>query len=899
MDRLILEQSSLFLDVGHLEDAPAESLFTTQSSSPRLPPPPPSDAAHGPAVPSRQRSTGTPAQTMRRAARPQQQPPPSLCTSSTCGAPPRDGGWVSGAEAVSHHHHHRPTACQHKWESVVEQPPLFPTPTAAAAVSSSPRPPLPSSFAAEAPPHRFSGAPAAASGGDAAPRQRQVAAPAFYSVVPEPLVPGQRHDGTASGAGRRYPTPPWWWERCGAASGDDDDEDRLATWDGAAGTDGESRRHVAAAGGAHPVGTETRHPSPTAAPLRSRTRSGSDHRSTSPRACVDDAALGAPPFVDPAAYRVHRLRSSASAAAGDVREGRHTSSHAEPARRHTSPSVSAASRAARSPASSSASAASTAGEAAEACTDGDGATAAVAARRPRSAGRSTSTAAASSTGVSARRLRVYVESHAHPSGFAVPRRGAGTAAPPHRHHHRDLATLPETAADRSAIERAVNALPRAAIYGADNHPSARAVMAYRRGIAARTGLDPAQLHRGPLSARYERVPTGWVEGGVHPQHQRQSGGEVGVSHTALRLRVGPGGGRDTSRPSALYDPVSGLARKPNEVPAAYLTLAVADASRAAAPVAALSGLADQRRQRAIARAAQLHSTHHVTGRPLSLEDRRLYWAEHAPLHAATGVSSVRGLHAVLEGVGEAEGSDYGACDSDGASACSVTEWADSVDASTAEEEAEAEVEVTLDHAYAAADGQRCGRVDSASPRWRGARQLPNESESSQPGGRRHRRGLPTAGQRSTGLVDSHVWEDGGHGDAERHESHRRRRGPPLRRSSSRFPAAQRCDGRRTGHVDVHRTDAVMEEEEDVSVFLYPPLLTPLLHEVDARLRPCGLPTMAELWSWGVADQEEVLRFAGFTRAQRQTILWELERMTRVSSTRGARSTDADFFLQPH
>ncbi|CAC9489618.1 hypothetical_protein [Leishmania infantum] len=149
-------------------------------------------------------------------------------------------------------------------------------------------------------------------------------------------------------------------------------------------------------------------------------------------------------------------------------------------------------------------------------------------------------------------------------------------------------------------------------------------------------------------------------------------------HTTARLRV------RASRPSELYDPISGLPRKPNEVPAVYLQSMAAEAaarvvsyrhgdggphasmdaransssvatkrqirSGAFAWADKLSGLAQLRRARATARSAQLHSTRRVTGLPLRPDERRLYWAEHAPLHT----TSVRGLNAVLQGVGEAE-----------------------------------------------------------------------------------------------------------------------------------------------------------------------------------------------------------------------------------------------------
>lgn len=340
------------------------------------------------------------------------------------------------------------------------------------------------------------------------------------------------------------------------------------------------------------------------------------------------------------------------------------------------------------------------------------------------------------TAASTCRLRVYQESVDHPCSFAVPRRGAGTAVPVQTNWN-GLAALPQTAADRHAIECAVNAVPRSLIYGASNHASAPALVAYRQGVAAETGIDPAQLQHGPLSACYDRVRGGLRESIVERADDGGRGGGASLTRTATRLRV------RASRPSELYDPVSGLPRKPNEVPAVYLQSIAAEAARghfrtapsvqgAAARVVSyrhgdgdphasmdapansssvptkrrirngafawadkLSGLAQQRRARATARSAQPHSTHRITGLPLRPDERHLYWAEHAPLHT----TSVRGLNAVLQGVGEAEeGLLVEGVDPRGAwakreSTGRGTSWAGTDVAVCAEEE----TEVTLDH----------------------------------------------------------------------------------------------------------------------------------------------------------------------------------------------------------
>ncbi|GET88748.1 hypothetical protein LtaPh_2311300 [Leishmania tarentolae] len=567
------------------------------------------------------------------------------------------------------------------------------------------------------------------------------------------------------------------------------------------------------------------------------------------------------------------------------------------------------------------------------------------------------------------RLRVYQESTNHPSGFAVPRRGAGTAAPV-RINWNSLGALPQTAADRHAIERAAHAVPRSLIYGADNHASASALVAYRQGVAAETGIDPAQLRHGPLSTRYDRVK---VEFGESIVEQADSGcGRPSLASTTTRLRVG------ASRPSELYDPISGLARKPNEVPSAYLqSIVAADAAQrhfgptlsmqgdtatvvsycpddgvphtsrdapgnsssvstkrpigggAFAWTDKFSGLVRQRRMRATARSEQLHSTHRVTGLPLRSDERRLYWAEHAPLHT----TSVRGLNAVLQGVGEAEegllgeGVDprnewgKGECTGRGASRVCTNVVV----------HAEDEAGVAVDHRHASTDARCClddgdGNDREAWPagvmtrlhRWGG-----RESGGCQPGCAplHHPRLLSGASKSSAfsfsnpalvatcpydshggaadasrahvedthGLVDSHVREDvttdienGARTRCSEHDGLSYHRAasdpymgmPPMVHSGRTLPLQ---------HSHSHEQSESGSRGDD-HLFLYSPLLTPLLQEVDMRLRVHRLPTMVKLWRWGVGDQEAILQIAGFSQAERKTILWELERTIRVSST---------------
>ncbi|KAG5478896.1 hypothetical protein CUR178_05477 [Leishmania enriettii] len=73
--------------------------------------------------------------------------------------------------------------------------------------------------------------------------------------------------------------------------------------------------------------------------------------------------------------------------------------------------------------------------------------------------------------------------------------------------------------------------------------------------------------------------------------------------------------------------------------------------------------------------------------------------------------------------------------------------------------------------------------------------------------------------------------------------------------------------------------------ENADFFPYRPLFTPLLQEVKIPLHSRRLPAMAELWGWGVGDQAAaILHVADFRRAERRRILWELERIPRLTLT---------------
>ncbi|KAG5501257.1 hypothetical protein JIQ42_06258 [Leishmania sp. Namibia] len=107
---------------------------------------------------------------------------------------------------------------------------------------------------------------------------------------------------------------------------------------------------------------------------------------------------------------------------------------------------------------------------------------------------------------------------------------------------------------------------------------------------------------------------------------------------------------------------------------------------------------------------------------------------------------------------------------------------------------------------------------------------------------------------------SHPWAAGGH----RARAPSMETPPPLRSHPS------------------DRDECGRRENEDF--FPYRPLLTPLLQEAKIRLRSHRLPAMAELWGWSVGDQAAILQVADFRRAGRRTILWELERIPRLTST---------------
>ncbi|KAH9600385.1 hypothetical protein LSM04_007302 [Trypanosoma melophagium] len=60
-----------------------------------------------------------------------------------------------------------------------------------------------------------------------------------------------------------------------------------------------------------------------------------------------------------------------------------------------------------------------------------------------------------------------------------------------------------------------------------------------------------------------------------------------------------------------------------------------------------------------------------------------------------------------------------------------------------------------------------------------------------------------------------------------------------------------------------------------------PLLSPLLIEVDLRLRRQGVGALSVVWAACPAAMDKVLALKGFDGNQRRTILWEMWRMAHI------------------
>lgn len=782
---------------------------------------------------------------------------------------------------------------------------------------------------------------------ESSPRQRR--------CVPSPTTQDVLAESAAGGlASRRYPTPPWWrrqYDIADPAAGEDEAMKRGSTVQRS--IDGRDRVHTLSFGAPSPPLS----PPPPPPPSRSYTRSAvalGCSRTTSP-------SLTHPPSANDSARSEEGLcghvpQIPAAAVGDDSKKQLRQQQRQQRQQRHHPHRRRDADKE-------------------DYGDDDDGFLS-----RDGSAASTLPTTAV--VHASTQRLHIYEESAAHPSGFAVPRRALGEAAP--RTLYNGLALLSSAVADRSAVARAATDGHASVIYGTSNHPSVYSVMKYRQGVAAVTGVDPARLRDGAWRQRYTRVHSGWTEEGA-------AGAQL--AHTTTRLRLGLTGG-GAPRALELQDPVSGQSRKPNEVSAQYLMKATRGTrSGRAADTGEKTGsafggqrgasrcrvtsthnscscgsstgqregqcslLQERRRRRASARASLLRATHASTGVSMPAEDRRLYWAEHAPLHYGV----VRGLNALLQGVGEAEPDD--ASISDVCDTASANTWAggDAQDAMRHGEWRRREnrpAPGSHSFAYSASDDARVvpARRDTSyrtsipttvswrHPSWsdgmdgarmqlqdalrrrRGHESTLNASSippaayrhSLSPArgetdawsdtadyesnvydeagasfeGTRRERDAARRGARTMGLVDSYALHNTTSDaslqdiDATRRRDHHSKGGTPM--PPSPF-SVYHTSPRRTQTVPEAIAQGTHEKESRKrvpphSLFLFPPMMTPLLQEVDECLRFHGLPEVQDIWHCAVADQTALLRSAGFSAAECRTIVWELERMVRVTST---------------
>ncbi|KPA83956.1 hypothetical protein ABB37_02107 [Leptomonas pyrrhocoris] len=852
-------------------------------------------------------------------------------------------------------------------------------------------------------------------------------------IVPSPTAYHILENTSQTPASKVYPTPPW-WQRCAEGVGEAEErpEVRHGNVVGPAAPHQRSdapllrvTHHRNSCRDENPHMNTDRDDDyedendarrlstapPPPPPPRSRTRSVTSHRlsrtvspSSAQSAADDDSPLR---FVDPAAYgppqhTSHLPKCTAQNGAGELQS-------AEARQRHQPAPSPGTSRLHRQSSQ----------QDAEATfffhRDASTASTSSAAMSTATSAAATSSAAPTQT----QRLRIFRESAAHPSGFPVPLRGAGTAAP--RTLYNGLALLPATVADRQAATRAATSGHAAVLYGTGNHPSTYDVQKYRHAVAAVTGVDPARLRAGVLSQCYMRVHSGWTE------VADEGGGEAGtrLQHTTTRLRLGLRGGGAPQR-AELQDPISGLQRKPNEVSAAYLTKSIQEEKRVVgrvndksgdnrsastsssvayvddggdhphhcppprpraetAPGEGLNKLALERRTRANARPSLLRPTHAATGMLLTPDEKRLYWAEHAPLHHA----AVRGLNALLQGVGEAESAYDAASVSTGeqntftgaASACGkggrhtyvaagrdarpfhkdryfippeldpphhssttaikrVANYSDAQSLMHASSRPQQRMEERTSRPLPHADVDRARAQLLDALRQRRGRESTLMTSSILPASyRRHSRspvrgvrdeeecadvvattehendvyyGAATrrdgvessfdvaddpVGERTMGLVDSYAVHDASgsslmaEGTVLSEARKGRRNGvwsAPSRTGDDRHipkREASACPAAGVPSRPIAAGDASRPSPpHHTAAFLFPPMMTPLLHEVDECLRFHGLPVVGDMWQWNVTEQMALLRSAGFSAEECQTIAWELERMIRATST---------------
>lgn len=506
-------------------------------------------------------------------------------------------------------------------------------------------------------------------------------------------------------------------------------------------------------------------------------------------------------------------------------------------------------------------------------------------------------------------------------------------------------------------------------HGRDNHPSCSALQAYRIGIAAVTGIDPADARdrhhfirrsAGWRKEEEEKVDTTASTAGPHkgkPLSKTAAAAASALSSGPRWVSVGQrltvssdDGGAGSVHDAALYDVRSGTSRKVNEVPPSYFarlhaqqgyvqqaTRATSFACFAQNRVRRAHGRSLGREEGAENRVRVEVRCAHDTASPGEVSDthsedndwqRRLYWAE----------ASQSTVNAALLGVSEAEKRAKQNALRD------AVRTQQRVPGNHASGSGERPVQEKHALGRALAPAHRrsqsstvasstpsaLGRQSSRSGRERlcaALRDRFGEDVAVEPS-----RVLPskwsltgTSTATTTPSVNAHPFvrisdsrlevsiagaegtrvhrdrQDGGdrrdHATSiiERHgptTQRRPREGVAHSLSSSSFSLREAYSDNEAswrGTDTLHTAPLAVAKEEDVEaeaarLLLFPPLLTPLLQEVDECLHEHQLGSLLDIWRSDPAEQDDVLRAVGFSRRERQTILWELERMIRVTST---------------
>lgn len=108
--------------------------------------------------------------------------------------------------------------------------------------------------------------------------------------------------------------------------------------------------------------------------------------------------------------------------------------------------------------------------------------------------------------------------------------------------------------------------------------------------------------------------------------------------------------------------------------------------------------------------------------------------------------------------------------------------------------------------------------------------------------------------------------------------------PPVERLARHpQPPTPVCPSAASSGVFLRPTRAQVAEEEQ-QLLLFPPMLSPLLQEVDECLEAHQLGSLLEVWRAAPQELRELLGAVGFTPREADIVLWELRRMIRVTST---------------